>query len=168
MQIGSAGRRLLVALAMGLSGLGIQQASAFPVIVPVLQATAPAGNIVDVKYGGGGGHYGGYHGNGHGFYPPGYRAGMRPGYRPNYWNNGYRGPRCRSWSNSCRFYYGGWYYNSPWWTLPVVGAGVVAITNGAGSRHRAWCAGRYKTYNARTNTYVSSSGKVKQCNSPYD
>lgn len=166
MQFIRAGRLLLAALAMGFLGFGGQQASAFPVVIkPVLQASAPAGTVIDVKYGGGGGHYGGYHGNGHGFYPPGYRAGM---YRPHYWNNGYRGPRCRSWSNSCRFYYGGWYYNSPWWTLPVVGAGAVAIANGSGSRHRAWCAGRYKTYNARNNTYVSSSGKLKQCNSPYD
>jgi hypothetical protein len=151
-------------LALGLLGLGTQAASAFPVLPkPVLQADATTGNIVDVRHVGGG-----YHGNSHGFYPPGYRAGMRPGYRPNSWNYGYHGPRCRSWSNSCRFYYGGWYYNNPWWTVPVIGAGAVALSNSSGSRHRAWCAGRYKSYNAQTNTYVSSNGKRKQCNSPYD
>ena len=154
---------LLAALALGSLGLTGTEATAFPVLIkPALQADA-SGNIVAVRHGGGG-----YHGGGH------YN---RPAYRPNYykprynsWNNwnGYHGPRCRSWSNSCRFYYGGWYYNSPWWTVPVIGAGAVALANGAGSRHKAWCAGRYKTYNARNNTYVSSSGKLKQCNSPYD
>jgi len=111
---------LLAALAIGTLGLTGPEATAFPVIIkPVPVSDAASSPIVDVRYNGGGGRY---HGNGHGFYPPGYRAGMRPNYRPNSWNYGYHGPRCRSWSNSCRFYYGGWYYNSPWWTVPVVGA----------------------------------------------
>ena len=154
---------LLAALAMGSLGISGAEATALPILVkPALQAEGASGLIVDVRYGGGG-----YHGGGH-YNRPAYRPGYRPGYRPNHWNYNYHGPRCRSWSNSCRFYYGGWYYNSPWWTVPVIGAGAVALANGAGSRHRAWCAGRYKTYNAQTNTYVSSSGKLKQCNSPYD
>lgn len=155
---------MLAALAAGLIGFQVSGAQAFPSqINGSLQSQAGAGPIVDVRYGGGG-----YHGGGR-YNRPVYRHGYHPRYRPGYWN-GYRGPRCRNWSNSCRFYYGGWYYNSPWWTVPVIGAGVVALTNGNGSgnRHKAWCEGRYKSYNPKTNTYVSSNGKLKQCNSPYD
>ncbi|PZF78430.1 hypothetical protein DK847_01010 [Aestuariivirga litoralis] len=157
---------IFAALAAGLLGLSAPDAGAgvLPILIqkPALLSGAP-GAIVDVRYGGGG-----YRGGGH-YNRPVYRHGYHPNYRPGYYK-GYRGPRCRNWSNSCRFYYGGWYYNSPWWTVPVIGAGVVALTNGNGSgnRHKAWCEGRYKTYNPRTNTYVASGGKVKQCNSPYD
>lgn len=155
---------ILVALAAGLIiGFPSSRASALPgQINPGLQGEAAARAVVDVRVSGG---RGGYHG-GH-FNRPVYRHGYHPRYRPGYWN-GYRGPRCRSWSNSCRFYYGGWYYNSPWWTVPVIGAGVVALSNGTGNRHKAWCEGRYKTYNPKNNTYVASNGKRKQCNSPYD
>lgn len=160
---------LLAALAAGAIGLSANGAAAFPAAErPALETGLSSEMVIDVRQIGGGGF------NRPSYRPsnrPHYRPVNRPNYRPGYrnpWNYGYHGPRCRSWSNSCRFYYGGWYYNSPWWTVPVVGAGVVALANGAGSRHRAWCAGRYKSYNAKTNTYVSSSGKTKQCNSPYD
>lgn len=153
---------LLAALAVGTLGATGAQATALPIPVKpaVISDAAPSG-IVAVRHGGG--HRGGHYNR------PVYRHGFNPRYRPGYYN-GYRGPHCRNWSNSCRFYYNGWYYNSPWWTVPVIGAGVVALTNGTGSgnRHKAWCQGRYKSYNPKNNTYVSSSGKLKQCNSPYD
>jgi hypothetical protein len=154
---------LLAALAVGILGMAEAQAVALPILAKPALQSGMADQIVDVRYGGGG-----FHGGGH-YNRPVYRHGYHPNYRPGYYK-GYRGPHCRNWSNSCRFYYNGWYYNSPWWTVPVIGAGVVALTNGNGSgnRHKAWCAGRYKSYNAKTNTYVSSSGKLKQCNSPYD
>jgi hypothetical protein len=154
---------ILAALAASVIGFSGSEANAFPIIKPALQADAAASDLLidvrSVRGGHGGGHYN----------RPVYRHGYHPHYRPGYYN-GYRGPHCRNWSNSCRFYYNGWYYNSPWWTVPVIGAGVVALTNGNGSgnRHKAWCENRYKSYNAKTNTYVSSSGKRKQCNSPYD
>jgi hypothetical protein len=31
----------------------------------------------------------------------------------------------------------------------------------------AWCLNRYRSYNPRTNTWVSYSGRVRQCHSPY-
>lgn len=34
-------------------------------------------------------------------------------------------------------------------------------------RHVAWCAKRYKTYNARTDTFISYRHGKKRCNSPY-
>jgi len=159
---------MVMALAIGLVGFFAPGAFAFPgQINPGVQTEVAAQPIINVRVSGGRGGGGHYHG-GH-YNRPVYRHGYHPRYRPGYYN-GYRGPRCGSWSNSCRFYYNGWYYNSPWWTVPVIGAGVVALTNGNGSgkRHKAWCEGRYKSYNPRNNTYVSSSGKVKQCNSPYD
>lgn len=150
-------------LLAGVIGFQASEARAFPTQIDTSLATEAATQpIVLARVGGG------YHGGGH-YHGPSYRHGYHPRYRPGYYN-GYRGPTCRNWSNSCRFYYNGWYYNSPWWTVPVIGAGVVALTNGTGqaNRHKAWCQGRYKSYNPKTNTYVSSNGKLKQCNSPYD
>ena len=141
---------LLAAMAVGMFGTSAAQATALPVLIkPALQADAASGEIVKVRASGG---YGGYHGGGH-YHGPVYRHGYHPNYRPGYYN-GYRGPHCGNWSHSGRFCYEGWYYNSPWWTVPVVGAGVVALTNGNGSgnRHKAWCEGRYKSYNPKTNT----------------
>ena len=54
----------------------------------------------------------------------------------------------------------------------MVGAGI-ALSNrdcyydGYGSRHVEWCLNRYRSYNVRTNTWVSYSGRVHQCVSPY-
>lgn len=82
-----------------------------------------------------------------------------------HWDRRYHGPRCRGWTSYCRHYYGGWYYANPWWGMPMIGAGVVI--SGGGNRHVAWCEGRYRSYNARNNTWISNSGKVRQCISPY-
>ncbi|MFN0264332.1 BA14K family protein [Tepidamorphus sp. 3E244] len=38
---------------------------------------------------------------------------------------------------------------------------------GHGSRHVNWCHSRYRSYDARSNTWVSYSGDVRQCRSPY-
>lgn len=36
-----------------------------------------------------------------------------------------------------------------------------------GSRHVRWCLNKYRSYNPRYNTWVSYSGQVKKCRSPY-
>lgn len=36
-----------------------------------------------------------------------------------------------------------------------------------GNAHVNWCYSRYRSYQARSNTYVSYGGRVKQCYSPY-
>ena len=36
------------------------------------------------------------------------------------------------------------------------------------SRHVNWCKARYRTYNARTDTFNGKGGKKYRCNSPYD
>jgi BA14K-like protein len=156
---------LFAALVLGLVGLSGSGASAFPIILdPVATADAAPGAIVDVRYGGGsyhgGGHYNGYRGN---YY-------HRPYYnhRPAYWNPRY-GRRCNGWTNYCRYHYNGYWYSNQWWIAPAVGVGVgVAIAGSNNSRHVAWCEGRYRSYNPRNNTWISNSGKVKQCNSPYN
>lgn len=83
------------------------------------------------------------------------------------------GIRCGRWSDRCRYRYGGFYYENPWWLFPVVGAGIALGAAGAydgggyGSRHVEWCLDRYRSYNPRYNTWVSYSGQVRQCISPY-
>jgi hypothetical protein len=36
-----------------------------------------------------------------------------------------------------------------------------------GSDHVEWCRDRYRSYNVRTNTWVSYSGRVRECVSPF-
>jgi hypothetical protein len=38
---------------------------------------------------------------------------------------------------------------------------------GLSSRHVRYCLNRYQSYNPRNNTWVSYSGRVRQCRSPY-
>jgi len=92
-----------------------------------------------------------------------------------YYDRRRHGMRCGSWSNRCRYRHGGYYYENPWWLFPMVGAGIAIGAAGAyadghdgyGSRHVAWCLDRYRSYNPRYNTWVSYSGNVRQCISPY-
>ena len=97
--------------------------------------------------------------------------------RPVQYDRNRNGMRCGSWSNGCRYQHGGYYYENPWWIVPVVGAGIAIGAAGAygggyndgggyGSRHVEWCLNRYRSYNPRTNTWVSYNGRVYQCISP--
>jgi len=96
------------------------------------------------------------------------------------YNRHYDGMRCGSWNNRCRYHHGGYYYENQWWLFPAVGAGIAlgaaaAAANdgyyggggGYGSRHVRWCYDHYRSYNPRNNTWVSYSGRVNQCISPY-
>ena len=96
----------------------------------------------------------------------------------NHYDRHRHGNRCGDWSNNCRYRHGGYYYQNPWWLL---GAGVAlggALSynddyyggrgSGAyGNEHVSWCLNRYRSYNPRRNTWVSYSGYVRQCVSPY-
>ena len=147
---------MLVTLVAGMIGYSGTQASAFPIIIqPGLQSGAVSPSITDVRYNGG---HGSYHGNYH----------HRPYYnhRP-YWNHSY-GRRCNGWTNYCRYRYNGYWYSNQWWIAPAVGVGVgLAIAGSHSSRHVAWCESRDRSYNRRNNTWISNSGQVRKCVSPY-
>ena len=89
------------------------------------------------------------------------------------WNRNRDGNRCSKRSGDCRHFRDGYYYQTPWWTLPLIIGGGIAANNyddddgGYGGGHVEWCLDRYRSYNPRNNTWVSYSGNVNQCNSPY-
>ena len=88
------------------------------------------------------------------------------------YNSRKHGTRCTVRRGNCRHFYGGYYYNSPWWlAAPLIGAGIVlsapVVVIGGGSRHVAWCRAKYRSYSARNNTWIAFSGDVRRCNSPY-
>ena len=94
------------------------------------------------------------------------------------WRRDRDGDRCSRRNDRCRNFHNGYYYETPWWTLPLIIGGSIAANNyddnnyddndgGYGNRHVEWCLNRYNSYNPRNNTWVSYSGNVNQCNSPY-
>ena len=94
------------------------------------------------------------------------------------WNRDRDGDRCSRRNDRCRNFHNGYYYETPWWTLPLIIGGGIAANNydddyddeidvASGSSHVEWCLDRYRSYNPRTNTWVSYSGEVRECNSPY-
>lgn len=174
-------RRSLFGLAaMGLALFGVPAAGALALSVPVQAPAvegAPSKLLTEVGSGGSGyrGGSSGYRGS---YGKP--RSYQRYGGYPRY--NRYRhGYRCNGWSNNCRHYYRGYWYQNPWWTYPAIGIGigigagayyydddyVPPPARGYGSRHVRWCLDRYRSYNPRTNTWVAYSGRVNQCISPY-
>jgi hypothetical protein len=87
------------------------------------------------------------------------------------WNRNRDGDRCSRRSDNCRHFHNGFYYQTPWWTLPLIVGGNLAANNfdngDYGNSHVEWCLAHYRSYNPRTNTWVAYSGQVNQCNSPY-
>lgn len=150
----------IAAVFLCLVGLSASPASAFPGAARSgFEADAASPDLLAVHARGGYYVYRRPHGNHH----RGYRYDRHRNW--SHWDRRYHGPRCRSWTSYCRHYYSGWYYANPWWGMPMIGAGVVI--NSGGNRHVAWCEGRYRSYNRRNNTWISNSGKVRQCVSPY-
>jgi hypothetical protein len=95
------------------------------------------------------------------------------------WNRNRDGRRCSKRFGNCRHFHDGYYYETPWWTLPLIIGGSVAANRyydddydddydvASGSDHVQWCLDRYRSYNPSTNTWVSYSGEVNECVSPY-
>lgn len=85
------------------------------------------------------------------------------------WDRHRDGGRCRSRSSHCRHYHNGYWYATPWWTLPLIGGSIILNSqrHHTGSSHVAWCEDHYRSYNRRSNTWVAYSGAVRQCVSPY-
>lgn len=129
----------LAAMGAGLIGFSASEASAFPVQNQAVQTQQAASPyLLDVRH--------------------------------REWRRERHGNRMRHRTHRYRHYHGGYWYDNPWWVLPFVGAGIALSTrdyDGYGSRHVEWCLDRYRSYNVRTNTWVSYSGRVHQCVSPY-
>ncbi len=101
----------------------------------------------------------------------------------NGYNRSRHGNRCQFRRYGCDHYYRGSYYQNTWWLVP----GLVIGSNGYGDDYRygnrgyrynsgnfgfsrshvQWCSDRYRSYDRRSNTWLSNSGQRRQCNSPY-
>lgn len=151
----------LAAIAAGLIGLSISGAHAFTPQQPVFLPAGPSSQFIEVRdrseFDGGKLIYHGRHGI------------------SDDWNH--TADRCEGRSSRCNYYHNGFWYQTPWWALPMVGAGIAIGAAGfdyengysgvAGSSHERWCSDRYRSYDMRTNTWVSYGGQVNQCISPY-
>ena len=94
------------------------------------------------------------------------------------WDRRRDGRRCSERLGNCRHFHDGYYYETPWWTLPLIVGGGIAASRAyddydddyevaVAGDHVQWCLDRYRSYDPRTNTWVSYSGRVNECNSPY-
>jgi hypothetical protein len=84
------------------------------------------------------------------------------------YNRNLHGDRCNYRHDNCRNFYRGHYYQNQWWAFPMVIGGTIG--NSAGHRansHVQWCMDHYRSYNIRSNTWLSNSGQYRQCNSPF-
>jgi hypothetical protein len=98
------------------------------------------------------------------------------------WDHERHGSRCEYRRGECRHFYRGFYYETPWWTLPFAAGDTIGSRhyyegeedyfddeddNGWSNSHVEWCLKRYRSYNPRNNTWVSYSGRVRECLSPF-
>ncbi len=86
------------------------------------------------------------------------------------WSEQRDGTRCRSRYGDCRHYHNGYYYETPWWTLPLIIGGALNQRHhyrNYRNSHVEWCMSRYRSYNWRTDTWLGNSGRRYRCNSPY-
>jgi hypothetical protein len=82
------------------------------------------------------------------------------------YNRRRHGPRFRYRRGPYRHFHGGFYYRTPWWTLPLAIPGVVGGYSN-GSAHVQYCLDKYRSYDPRTNTYLGYDGERHPCRSPY-
>lgn len=94
------------------------------------------------------------------------------------WRRNHFGNRCYDSYGGCRHYRRYNHFNRSDLFLPfIIGGGFGAYNYydydddygyaGVSSRHVRWCLNRYRSYNPRSNLWVSFSGKKHQCDSPY-
>ena len=105
--------------------------------------------------------------------PPGHRPHRdwrRPPPRPGYYN-GYRGYRYERPGH--RYYNGYWFPLGAFAAGTIIGGAIAAPSrpavrpSGVNPKHYDWCSSRYRSYDARSNTYQPNYGPRKQCLSPY-
>ena len=82
------------------------------------------------------------------------------------YNKWQHGDRKRKRDRHHRHYRDGFWYSSPFWfsfTVPLA-----ASRYGSGSAHVEWCYDRYRSSDARTDTFMGYDGRRHYCNSPYN
>jgi hypothetical protein len=85
----------------------------------------------------------------------------------NYFYNGHRGYRDRR--AGYRYYNGYWFAPGAFIAGAIIGGAMNAQPSSSyGSAHVRWCNDRYRTYRSSDNTYMSTAGYRKACNSPYN
>lgn len=154
-----------IALSVFAGSLGSAQAMPLTPVQPQGSTPMPIENVQwrgDGYYRDGGGYYGhrygGYYGHRNGGYYNGYRGYDRP--RPHY----------------RRHNDGLWYPLAAFAAGALIGGAIASQPspapvprggNGVNPRHYQWCEGRYRTYDAYSNTFVNYNGMRQQCLSPY-
>ena len=137
-------KKLAVLAAFGLAiftpAIGVTQAFSFPVMAPSSVVDTPSNEIVSVQF----------------------MQGQNRG-----WQAQRDGNRCLSRMGNCQHFHQGYYYENPWWILPLVVGGVIAAADNGGGSHVQWCSSHYRSYNARTDTWVGNNGVHYRCNSGY-
>lgn len=85
------------------------------------------------------------------------------------WNQHRHGNRCMTRMSNCNHFHRGFYYQTPWWTLPlIIGQGLnnQQMMNGS-SGHVRWCMSRYRSYNIRSDSFMGNDGRRHRCSGPY-
>ena len=103
-----------------------------------------------------------HHHHHHHHYRPRYYYRPYWGWNDCIWGYGYSPYGCYG----SGFYYGGYLggYYGDWY-----GNGYYPRRQHVSSKkHVRWCRNRYKTYNAKTDTFIGKGRKAYRCNSPYD
>ena len=72
------------------------------------------------------------------------------------------GHRYRHKRHGYSYYYGGYWYATPWWTFPI----QEPYYNDEDA-HVDWCRRHYRSYNPVTDMYLGYDGKYHRCRSPY-
>jgi len=85
-----------------------------------------------------------------------------------YYYNGHRGFRDRR--AGYRYHNGYWFPAGAFIAGAIIGGAMnsAASASSGGSAHVNWCNDRYRTYRSSDNTFMSTAGYRKACNSPYN
>jgi hypothetical protein len=86
------------------------------------------------------------------------------------WNQQMHGNRCVTRFGNCRHFHRGFYYETAWWTLPLVIA--TGSFNGHHrlhdrSQHVSWCMRNYNSYNTHNDSWRTSNGDWRRCYGPF-
>ncbi|MGI9483019.1 MAG: BA14K family protein [Hyphomicrobiales bacterium] len=87
------------------------------------------------------------------------------------WRRHYRGQRYRHRRHGYTHYHGGYWYPYAWRLGAAAATAIIAnqhaTRQGSGDAHVNWCLVRYRSYNPRTDMFLSYSGRYKPCISPF-